>query len=1047
MRFKAQAAMLFFGIAVNGAVSVALAWQGFGVWSMILSPLLSKLIFIPVFIMVARQPLRLYLERAALEKLSGYGARMSVNNLVVYFNRRIDNIIVSRVLGVASLGLYNKALSLHFIPIEIIGDSVYHTVFRALASEQDNLSLSRYLYFRTITLVSAYTLPFYVGLWWLGAPFIEVVYGPHWIGAAAPLQILVLAGIFHCVSWPSQAVIAAQNRLGAELRIQIGYGIMLTAGCLASVNWGMRGIAWTVVVLMGYQAGRLYFLACHLLEAQAVHLFAALRPALLLNALLFATLARVHFALVEIQLQLHSVSYLLFMTFSGVLIYALGFLFLPIPALASEAQRWKSLIFRPRLDHKLLGTVMRHSVCSVNKRALCSLANFRGGISVPTIIVTIAAVAALFTVLLVAKSLLDFTMTGPSIRSEILANFTGYVAYAVARLALWVWVIAFLLCGVGALIYASLCVLAGWRLRLWVVALAAGAGLGAISAVIFFHQLLYVPSSLAASSLYDLTRFYPIWEQLTPPRLLVFDAVLGGGIALLVAAAGHRLLRQDRQGLAAGLAATWAGLIALVTWATWDPRRLTPFIDQFAAEGTFFANAYVPRARTAPSLTSLFTGTWPHTHGIRDNYISAQAAHLPVPGLPALLAEAGYHTVNLGDWAASDIGKLSLGFQDVRGASDQWNLKYLMRQGPKDMRLFLTLYTHNRFGRLMLPELFYLAVLPLTGQVARQTATTLNELAIRKQPFLLNVFVASTHAPFGSDYPYYALYSPHNYRGPAKFVVDGLQDPSAIIKRQGQDASAFDVQQIIDLYDGAVRQFDDAVAYIIGHLRAQGLDRNTIVVIYSAHGTDLFERRTWGQGNTVIGNDPSARIPLLIVDPRRPGGTVIQLTVRSVDIAPTLLALLTQPKPAAMEGVSLQPYLDAAHADLHLTAFHETGIWLGKIVGFDKNHLSYPSVLEMLEIPDKASGTLAIKPPFEQQIIQAKDRMVRTDHWKLIYLPMKDDAVYWLVDMVADPNGETNVIDRHPDVAAQLRQQLGDWFAADKGYTWNGRYLIPGHDR
>jgi len=726
---------------------------------------------------------------------------------------------------------------------------------------------------------------------------------------------------------------------------------------------------------------------------------------------------------------------------------------------------------------------MRHSVCSVNKRALCSLANFRGGISVPTIIVTIAAVAALFTVLLVAKSLLDFTMTGPSIRSEILANFTGYVAYAVARLALWVWVIAFLLCGVGALIYASLCVLAGWRLRLWVVALAAGAGLGAISAVIFFHQLLYIPSSLAASSLYDLTRFYPIWEQLTPTRLLAFDAVLGGGIALLVAAAGHRLLRQGRQGLAAGLAATWAGLIALVTWATWDPeprpvptvttagtppnilmigsdtlradrisltgypRRLTPFIDQFAAEGTFFANAYVPLARTAPSLTSLFTGTWPHTHGIRDNYISDQAAHLPVPGLPALLAEAGYHTVNLGDWAASDIGKLSLGFQDVRGASDQWNLKYLMRQGPKDMRLFLTLYTHNRFGRLILPELYYLAGIPLTGQVARQTATTLNELATRKQPFLLNVFVASTHAPFGSDYPYYTLFSPHNYRGPAKFVVDGLQDPSAIIKRQGQDASAFDVQQIIDLYDGAVRQFDDAVAYIIGHLRAQGLDRNTIVVIYSDHGTDLFERRTWGQGNTVIGNDPSARIPLLIVDPRRPGGTVIQQTVRSVDIAPTLLALLKQPIPATMEGVSLQPYLDDAHADLHLTAFHETGIWLGKIVGFDKNHLSYPSVLEMLEIPDKDSGTLAIKPPFEQQIIQAKDRMVRTDRWKLIYLPMKDDAVYWLFDMVADPNGETNVIDRHPDVAAQLRQQLGNWIAADKGYTWNGRYLVPGHDR
>src|SRR3569623_1479409 len=106
---------------------------------------------------------------------------------------------------------------------------------------------------------------------------------------------------------------------------------------------------------------------------------------------------------------------------------------------------------------------MKHSVFSINKKALHSSANFRGAISVPAIIVTIAGVAALFTLLLVAKSLLDFTMPGPRIRSEILANYTGYVAYAGARRAVWVGGIACLLGGGGALIYACLCVLAGWR--------------------------------------------------------------------------------------------------------------------------------------------------------------------------------------------------------------------------------------------------------------------------------------------------------------------------------------------------------------------------------------------------------------------------------------------------------------------------------------------------------------------------------------------------------------------------------------------------------
>jgi arylsulfatase A-like enzyme len=49
-------------------------------------------------------------------------------------------------------------------------------------------------------------------------------------------------------------------------------------------------------------------------------------------------------------------------------------------------------------------------------------------------------------------------------------------------------------------------------------------------------------------------------------------------------------------------------------------RALTPNIDA-RQQGALFANCYVPCARTAPSLISMLTGTWPHTHGIRDNFV------------------------------------------------------------------------------------------------------------------------------------------------------------------------------------------------------------------------------------------------------------------------------------------------------------------------------------------------------------------------------------------------------------------------------------------
>ena len=118
-----------------------------------------------------------------------------------------------------------------------------------------------------------------------------------------------------------------------------------------------------------------------------------------------------------------------------------------------------------------------------------------------------------------------------------------------------------------------------------------------------------------------------------------------------------------------------------------------------------------------------------------------------------------------------------------------------------------------------------------------------------------------------------------------------LTDPWDIIRRQGDSKREFDLEQITDLYDGCVRNFDAEVQRIVAHLEACGLADNTIVVIYSDHGMEFFEHETWGQGNSVR-SDFSARVPLIIVDPRLKGARTCPRVVRSIDVAPTLLDLL-----------------------------------------------------------------------------------------------------------------------------------------------------------
>ena len=174
------------------------------------------------------------------------------------------------------------------------------------------------------------------------------------------------------------------------------------------------------------------------------------------------------------------------------------------------------------------------------------------------------------------------------------------------------------------------------------------------------------------------------------------------------------------------------------------------------------------------------------------------------------------------------------------------------------------------------------------------------------------------------------------------------------------------------------------------------------MVVFSDHGFEFFEHETWGQGNSAIG-DFSARVPIIIADPRIRGPRKITRVVRTVDIAPTLLELVGLPVTASMQGVSLAPLMRGETLDMELPAFNETGVWLTDLPGTPMNHLRYPHLPELLEIPDKRIGMISLKPKYVDIIIAAKDRMVRVGDWKLTYQPLTDGAIYRLFNIRDDP--------------------------------------------
>jgi hypothetical protein len=205
---------------------------------------------------------------------------------------------------------------------------------------------------------------------------------------------------------------------------------------------------------------------------------------------------------------------------------------------------------------------------------------------------------------------------------------------------------------------------------------------------------------------------------------------------------------------------------------------------------------------------------------------------------------------------------------------------------------------------------------------------------------------------------------------------------------------------------------------------------STIVVLFSDHGMEFFEHETWGQGNSAIG-DFSARVPMAIADPRNREPRKVSEVVRTVDLAPTLLDLVGLATPRYMEGVSLAPLMSGTPIPQALPAFYETGVWVTDLPGTPAGHIRYPELPDLLEVPDKHLGTIAINPAFYDLIIAAKDRMVRLGDWKLTYQPLVDGAIWRLFNVKQDPDCRRDVLDHYPEIGARLRGLLQAWMAAD----------------
>lgn len=245
MDFESLARVEVPAIVLGGAAAIGLAWAGAGVWSLVTqrlaAPALEAAI---VWAFVAWRP-SLRFPTKAVRELAGYSLNLTGFNLVNYWARRVDDLLIGRVMGSASLGLYNRAYQLMLLPISQIIGAISRVMFPALASLQGDSARMRRMYLRVVRVVSMFAFPTMAGLAVLTDVFVIGVLGEQWTGAIPVIRILCLVGMIQTLANPTGWIYKATGRTDWMMWWGVGGGTILIASIVVGVWLGsIETVAW-----------------------------------------------------------------------------------------------------------------------------------------------------------------------------------------------------------------------------------------------------------------------------------------------------------------------------------------------------------------------------------------------------------------------------------------------------------------------------------------------------------------------------------------------------------------------------------------------------------------------------------------------------------------------------------------------------------------------------------------------------------------------------------------------------------------------------------
>lgn len=176
-----------------GAAAVTAALCGAGLYALIINPIVSSILIFIISYHRYPQRLRFTLGLGVLRKIFSYSAYQFLFNVINYFSRNLDKLLIGKYMGMSPLGYYEKSYRLMMLPLQNITQvitPVMHPIFSDFQNDKAKLATS---YERILRFLSFIGLPLSVLLFFTAQEVTLIIFGDQWLPSVPVFRILALS--------------------------------------------------------------------------------------------------------------------------------------------------------------------------------------------------------------------------------------------------------------------------------------------------------------------------------------------------------------------------------------------------------------------------------------------------------------------------------------------------------------------------------------------------------------------------------------------------------------------------------------------------------------------------------------------------------------------------------------------------------------------------------------------------------------------------------------------------------------------------------------